>query len=373
MVSEERFNSLVERVYDAALNEAEWRETLGEIAVAFGGVGAVMHDLSGTPPLVSISPSLASMVEDYLSGWVEQDSLIAAGRELNIGPGIYVDTDLLGDELRKRDPFFHDFLHPGGIGGVLSLVTAPYGDSTYTFNVQRSVTTGPVYAEERRQFARLGRHLTRAAAMASRLARATSVGSALAERLDDFDCATAVLDGTGRVVMANAAMHRLELEGLRIRAGRLTLPGTSAQARLDRLIHDATQPVASGKGPDTLTVARPSNLLPLLIRVTPIAPATAERHFGTISARGALLTVLNPDHPKYPAVTKALCALGLTPAQARIAVLIGGGQTVRETAEQLLLSEETVRTTLKHVFYRLGISRQVELAILVSRAVPFER
>jgi DNA-binding CsgD family transcriptional regulator len=58
---------------------------------------------------------------------------------------------------------------------------------------------------------------------------------------------------------------------------------------------------------------------------------------------------------------------GLTPAEARVAALIGSGLSPRQAAEKLGISEGNVRTTLKHVFTKVGVSRQSELAVLLTK------
>jgi PAS domain S-box-containing protein len=57
----------------------------------------------------------------------------------------------------------------------------------------------------------------------------------------------------------------------------------------------------------------------------------------------------------------------LAPDEARVASLIGAGLRPKEAAEKLGISEGTVRTTLKHVFSKVGVSRQSELAVLCSK------
>jgi DNA-binding CsgD family transcriptional regulator len=57
----------------------------------------------------------------------------------------------------------------------------------------------------------------------------------------------------------------------------------------------------------------------------------------------------------------------LAPAEARVAALIGSGLSPRQAAEKLNISEGTVRTTLKHVFTRVGVSRQSELVALLAK------
>ena len=57
----------------------------------------------------------------------------------------------------------------------------------------------------------------------------------------------------------------------------------------------------------------------------------------------------------------------LAPAEARVATLIGSGLSPRQTAKNLGISEETVRTTLKRVFAKVGVSRLSELAVLLTK------
>ena len=66
----------------------------------------------------------------------------------------------------------------------------------------------------------------------------------------------------------------------------------------------------------------------------------------------------------------ALQLLGLTPAEARVAEMVGGGHSPRQAAEDLGLTLNTVRSALKVAFEKLGINRQAELARIVARLEP---
>ena len=75
----------------------------------------------------------------------------------------------------------------------------------------------------------------------------------------------------------------------------------------------------------------------------------------------------NAAEPPDPSVLRDL--LGLTLAEARVAALVGHGLPPRDAAERLGIAEETVRNTLKRVFAKIGVSRQSELANLLSNLV----
>ncbi len=81
----------------------------------------------------------------------------------------------------------------------------------------------------------------------------------------------------------------------------------------------------------------------------------------------ALLVFADPSEAVTTDPEPALQLLGLTPSEARAAALIGRGLGPREAAEELGLTENSVRTTIKRVFSKLALSRQSELAVLVSR------
>jgi DNA-binding CsgD family transcriptional regulator len=56
----------------------------------------------------------------------------------------------------------------------------------------------------------------------------------------------------------------------------------------------------------------------------------------------------------------------LTLAEARLASLVGSGQSPRDAASRLNITEGTARTVLKRVFSKTGTTRQAELAALLS-------
>ena len=59
---------------------------------------------------------------------------------------------------------------------------------------------------------------------------------------------------------------------------------------------------------------------------------------------------------------------GLTPREREILQLIVAGQTNRQMAECLVVSPETVKTHVRHVLGKLGVSRKAELRVLLAAA-----
>jgi DNA-binding CsgD family transcriptional regulator len=87
-----------------------------------------------------------------------------------------------------------------------------------------------------------------------------------------------------------------------------------------------------------------------------------------VGSRAALITITNPDREHSSDLVKMLQqAFGLTPAEAQTASLMGSGLSPQDTADQLGLSVGTIRSELKAIFAKVGISRQSELASTVTR------
>jgi len=64
------------------------------------------------------------------------------------------------------------------------------------------------------------------------------------------------------------------------------------------------------------------------------------------------------------------CHFGLTAAEARLALHLVAGETLRSAEAKLSISYETARTHLKNIFHKTGTCRQSELVIAIVTALP---
>ncbi|MEQ1771073.1 MAG: helix-turn-helix transcriptional regulator [Devosia sp.] len=74
-----------------------------------------------------------------------------------------------------------------------------------------------------------------------------------------------------------------------------------------------------------------------------------------------------PDGGDGGSLSSLLRSVGLTPAEARVALLYANGRTAREAAQELGISEHTAKSALKHVYGKLGVRKQSELARFIAR------
>lgn len=183
------------------------------------------------------------------------------------------------------------------------------------------------------------------------------VGGLLVELFRSLGRAAAVVGAEGRVVHLNPQAERLAGNGFALARQHLRATRPNCQDSFRAAMDCAL----GGSGTvQTLALRRSQKTTPLLVRVVPIGPASR-------SEATALVLFTDPEVGQGEGVQELLRMIGLTPRQARIAALIGSGCSPREAADKLGITQNTVRSTLKAIYGKLGLRRQSELAQLVAR------
>jgi DNA-binding CsgD family transcriptional regulator len=170
----------------------------------------------------------------------------------------------------------------------------------------------------------------------------------------------AVLRGRGVLHAANPLFEELLPELAQDRRDRLHL----ADANADRLFAEALAHMSSARGVPVNSIPIPPSpgRLPHVLHVLPVCGAARD-----VFSQATALVVITPiDRATVPGAEVLQGLFDLTPAEARIARAIGEAQTIEELAQTLQISRETVRTQLKAVLAKTGVSRQSELVSLLA-------
>jgi DNA-binding CsgD family transcriptional regulator len=178
------------------------------------------------------------------------------------------------------------------------------------------------------------------------------------------------LDSLKRVVFSNPAGDRLLGDGLAIVNDRLLVTAPDERAALDEALDRMirAEPSDIVAEPRPILVRRRGAARPLTVYVLPVA-SSADIAAQFLTHTRAIVLVSDPgrNDPPDPAVVRDV--LGVTLGEARVAALVGAGMPPGEAAQKLGITQETARTALKRVFAKVGVSRQSELAALLSRLV----
>jgi DNA-binding CsgD family transcriptional regulator len=236
-------------------------------------------------------------------------------------------------------------------------------DFTAAFNICRSARQGPFGEKERKILEWLVPHLRRSLRLAFRVEGYRALQNAETQVLDRLSDGILLLDRNERIVYANAAAQRHDGDALQLRNGALSIWSPPHAQRLATLIGSAIHGATGG----TMSVPRRQDGHILTLLVLPLRGRDVGR-FADIGMPDAavLVFVFDPAHRAGIPFTWIMDAYGLTHAEARVALATSSGATIPETAVQLGLSPNTVKTHLRHVFAKTGTSRQTELVRLMT-------
>ena len=107
---------------------------------------------------------------------------------------------------------------------------------------------------------------------------------------------------------------------------------------------------------------RSSLLPPFVVHVKPVSvpqPDYGARHVA------ALLLIVEPGRPHRISPEWVAKALGLTPAESRVAVWLAEGKSVQEMVEATGHTRDAIYWLLKQIYQKRNISRQADLVRLV--------
>lgn len=299
------------------------------------------------------SPYLSGVISDYVGGDRPTDS-----RSHRVNPtlseGFRFDQDDFSLREIERDPYYQDFLRPRGLGWhACALLSASAAGDEVHLSIKRDWSRGPFTPAE---FAQLQSEM-----------------SAMRSAVHFTQGAAAMMGTTADALHANG---RHALFGIDSLGEAFTIVRTAGDAAVVTLRHGAiccVDPIEQPRLNLAIARARQGGQAAVIL-----ADPDGTRWSFRVrrwppdpEVNLALVAVLSPlDYVEEPSPEWLLTARELfefSPAEARIAALVGQGLSVPVIAKRLALQPGTVRNQLKAVFAKTGAVRQTELAVLLSR------
>ena len=369
---EAQVNHMVGRIYEAALNPAQWRSVLDELRGALNGAAFQLYTIdSETKELVQqwdcgLPRQFTDEYRAYYSKLSERNDLLLR----NPGLSVIYDRMFFDEAEMDRSEMYRwraGFGFRYFIGGQLLRT-----DSTLSMAaLQRSRRQGHVTQLEIEAFAAFRPHLSRALRIQGRVAALEQESSSAWAAIEDASFGIVVLTADRRIWRCNREAERIMAEGGEIdgQGGRLAARRAIDNAALQRLIAGAVE-TAHGRGRDgggSMALAKRAGARPYAVLVAPV-PESAP----SLSLAGPAVVVLltDPDHaPETPAQLLRR-VYGLTRKEAQLALALAGGASLADAAESLRIAEGTARCHLAAIFARTGIHRQAELVRLILSLPP---
>ena len=370
MAADEELLAAVDLLYQAAADPAAWPEAIAAAARPLGADSgcAIWAGPEGFRfRQHGFEPDAADL---YLHEFAPLDPWVLAGQHPRWGEGtVAIGAELVDPASLRRTRFAAEILPRLDAFELLSGVAVRQGERRAYLSLFRPEGAPGFGEEERRLHALLLPHVRRALWLQERLALAGAQEAAL----DRLAFGLLLLDGGGRVLFANRAAQATLArgDGLAERAGRLVAADARTSAALERLVREVASPdprrPASAGG--VLALPRPSGRLPWRLIASPL-PADLAVGLPAGGPARVLLVVSDPERVPTPPLEQLRHLLGLTPQEARLALLLAGGSELKDAAERLGVGYETARTHLRGALAKAGVRRQGQLvAQVVASAV----
>ena len=348
---------LIQMTYRAAVDTSCWPDVLTHTADQLGGSSAWLSELDnatgeGNGITARIDPVMPVLYREH---YATLNPFPSAGLSREAGamrrcPTVLLASDLIDDAELVHGEYYNGFMRPQDVHAVLIIRLATLGRMSVAININRPRSWGP--------FAR--RHLIQAEALAEHLARAFHLGKTMGTtRTAPDNKPTIVVDAACQARHVNAkAEHLLDTQRgvVGLSRGNLSLVELQDNERL-------RQTVARAAGGATGGVIVSSGLI---LSVSPLPAA-----FSPIFAPDALALVVFDSLRTDAGAAQAVFvrALGLTPAESRVAYAFLTGDTPRDIALRFGVSPNTVRVQFAHIFTKAAVTRQADLARLLDRLV----
>lgn len=365
---------LIDRIYEAALDPERWSACLDSLASAThsGASSLTLDDVGGSLRRnlwwVNADPEVAAEDER----WAGRNPFIAASGHLLQTGFVGRSHEVVDMRAIRRTAYFNEHLRRLDAFNHIGACIARERDVTSMLFLTRRVAQEPHEKEDVELVRLLLPHFQRTVAIQRRLGDLDAASRAVAEVLDRLPFGVILLDGKQRLILASESARDL----LERRDGLLLAHDGTVHALGDgRLAHLAAEACATGAkrglgAGGVLQVRRPSGRRPLALLVTPLR--VADDRFGSRHPAAAVFTS-DPERDS-PDPREILAHLyGFTPAEAAVATLLLHGKRVAEIADELRVTQNTLRTHLKRILAKAGCRTQADLVrVLLSGPVVLE-
>lgn len=207
-------------------------------------------------------------------------------------------------------------------------------------------------------------HILRATQIRQQLAHAFHRQELALVALNELRIGVVLLDASAQPVFLNQeAETLLPSAGWQIAQTGLVHRRLIDTKRLHALIRAAAQTGCKAGGEMCCMVGNKR----LLLRIVPLPHQclTEEMHMP-----GACVAIFASQTGQLRLPWKRIAAYyGLSPAEAKLAVILAEGESVEDAAEKLGISVHTVRTQLKSIFAKTDVRRQSELVSMLLQGV----
>jgi DNA-binding CsgD family transcriptional regulator len=366
MAQRDRLLETIEALQAAGLDEALWPTALGSLTTLFGAVGASFEVVyKPTRELRDFwSFGLPQACEmGYADHFMSVSPRVTYGLRQAAGE-IGYDYMMLDEEQMRRDPFYSEFIPQFDLRYFVSVTLNPSARELAALAVQRSSRQGHVDNAEIALMRRLTPHLQLAFETTMRLRGASEQVNTLKDALGWLTDGVVLLRADGTITYANRTMEEISRrnDGIRIVKNRIEFRSANARGHFEAALGGIARlraDIASVPDMTDFLVMRRSSSPPYVVSLRPLPRRAREKGLRTQAV--AVAFVRDPLIHDAAAYWLQREALGLTPAEAGLALALQQGIPLANYARRSALSLNTVYTHLRRIKEKTGCRRMPAL------------
>ena len=365
------FQRILASLYDAMLDDTRWPATSALLDEACGLTGNAL--LVGEGPKDDIQNLFVGLYyrghrrtdleREYLEVYHPINEGIPRQLQLPEGHLVHIKDLYTSEELKTSRAYNEALLRGKYQNGLNALLEGP-GGSHVTWSLADPVASDGWGSSRIAMVRRLLPHIRQFVRVRQALVRAEARDTTVTALLDNRRIGVLHLDRRGRIMAVNdrARLILRHDDGLSDQDGVLRASLPDDQLRLERLLGVALPTSDATAVSGSMLLHRSSLLPPFVVHVKPVSapqPNYGARHVA------ALLLIVEPGRPHRISPEWVATALGLTPAESRVAVWLAEGKSVQEMAEATGHTRDAIYWLLKQIYQKRHISRQADLVRLV--------
>ncbi len=359
---------IIDQIYSCVLQPASWPGLLKLISSSGENAGAsvvVYNRWSQTRSLVFEHGADQSHLRVYFEK-LAATKLMPGGRpHLRSLGDVTTLTMLCGERETIEHDFYLRWIRPSGFRDMIGVLVLKSGKRLAWFSVARTEIQAR-YGETDLQFIDwLSPHICRAFTMADIFEMQAIRTQQLEQTVDALSTGVFLADRRGITYMNKSAQKLIERGGeLRVQNNKLTTARTRTADMLNHAVAASLDGVAPPKIGSHMVAIPAEDGGGLLASVLPLRWREGSSPLASMPGSAAIFVQDTSKTPDFAG--EAFATLyGLTPTELRIGLEIAKGQNLQEIADLLEISANTIKTHLKHIFAKTGVTRQGDLVRLI--------
>lgn len=366
------FETLVGSIYDCAADPTQWPDALGHIRDAVDaayvrlGVSSLNSGSPEKPALIlsycsSRDGNIPLHLDDVIDSVPDSHAVLALPEDV-----CWSQLSRMQESEFKKTAFYQEWLRPQNLRDVMGVNSIKRKDMRSLLTMPTAASREPVTMENRSLVEQLSPHIRRAMSINDLTNNSVLALSLYRQVLDTLSVAVFIVGAGHRVLFSNGLGDTMlsEAQSVFTIAGALKAHrghgdrACELDTAIDQALSGEFSTGCAGHGVPLVSMTGEH----VAAYVIPLTQSIGRGH--------CVVFVTRKGGTQAMAVDVLRSMFNLTTAEARIALLVAGGDGPQRVAITLGITMNTARTHLKHIYSKMDVSDQTALAGLVTSLLP---